>query len=280
MRKIISVVVIVLLAALLVSPAFAAKKKDKPGWEGWDRWNIDVGAFLSQQSTNIRLDATDGSFGTQINFEDNLGLDSRQTDPRIDVLWRYKKRSSLSLSYFKLDRDAVAPLTVTLRFGDIVLDPVVSPAVRTVYNIEVISAQWGYSFFRTPKWDARFTIGIYAMDIFAAIQDPAAAQTDQGDVLAPLPVFGMGFDRKLTGKWHLQGKFNYFQIEAENEYKGSLVDFLVAATHHTFKNVGFGVGFNSTQLDIDSTDKDFSGALDIKYRGPFLYARVRLRPGG
>ncbi len=280
MKKIISLVSMLLFAAALASPALAAKKKDKPGWEDWDRLNIDVGVFSATQSTTLRLDAFDGAIGTQIDFEDNLGLDDREEQPRFDLLWRYKKRSSLSVSYFKLDRNTVAPLTISIKWGDIVINPVISPAVRTVYDIEVLSAQWGYSFFRTPKWDARFTIGLYAMDIFASIQDPAAAQADEGDVLAPLPVVGMGFDHKLTGKWHLSGGFRYFNIEYEDEYSGTLTEVLVGATHHTFKNVGFGIAYNYMNLDIESTDEGFSGLLRIRFKGPYAYVRVRLGPRG
>ncbi len=280
MKKIISLVAMLLFAAALASPALAAKKKDKPGWEDWDRLNIDVGVFSATQSTTLRLDAFDGAIGTQIDLEDNLGLEDREEQPRFDLLWRYKKRSSLSVSYFALERDTVAPLTITIKFGDIILDPVISPSVRTVYDIEVLSAQWGYSFFRTPKWDARFTIGIYAMDFFVSLQDPAAAQTDDGDVLAPLPVIGMCFDHKLTGKWHLNGGFRYFGIEYEDEFSGSLTEVLVGATHHTFKNVGFGIAYNYVHLDIDATDDDFTGLLDIKYQGPYAYVRVRLGPRG
>ncbi len=280
MKKIIGLVAMLLFAVVLASPALAAKKNDKPGWEDWDRLNIDVGVFSATQSTTLRLDAFDGAIGTQIDFEDNLGLEEREETPRFDLLWRYKKRSSLSVSYFKLDRDTVAPLTISIKFGDIILDPVVSENVRTVYDIEVLSAQWGYSFFRTPKWDARFTIGIYAMDIFASIQDPSAAQADEGDVLAPLPVVGMGFDHKLTGKWHLSGGFRYFTFEYEDEYSGTLTEVLFGATHHTFKNVGFGIAYNYMHLDIDSTDEGFTGSLDIEHKGPFAYVRVRLGPRG
>ncbi|MFQ5995253.1 MAG: hypothetical protein ACE5K1_09160 [Acidiferrobacterales bacterium] len=277
MRKIVSLLALLIFSATLSSPAFSAKKNDKPGWEGWDRLNLDVGAFRSKQKTKLRLDSSDGQFGTQLNFEDNLGLDSRVTDPRIDGLWRYGKRSSVDFSYFELNRDAVAPVTVTIRWGDIVIDPVVSPAVRTVYDLKVIQGSWGYSFFRTRKWDARFTLGIFAMDIFASITDPAAQQKDQGDVLAPLPVFGVGFDHKLTGKWHLNGHARLFSIAAD-DYSGSLIETKFGATHHTFKNVGFGIALNVENLDVDSTNKDFSGRLDIDYKGYFAYVRVRLRP--
>ncbi len=243
--------------------------------------NIDVGVFSATQDTTLRLDAFDGTFGTLIDFEENLGLEEREEQPRIDVLWRYKKRSSVSLSYFELDRNTVAPLTITIKFGDIILEPTTTSDVRTVYDIEVISAQWGYSFFRTPKWDARFTIGIFAMDIFASLQDPAdPVKQDQGDVLAPLPVVGMGFDHKLTGKWHLSGRFNYFHIEYEDKYSGTLTEALFGATHHTFKNAGFGIAYNYMNLDVDSTDEGFTGLLRIRFKGPYAYVRVRLGPRG
>ena len=98
MRKIASLLALVILSAALSSPAFAAKKKGKSGWEGWDRINLDVGTFRSIQKTKLRLDSTDATFGTQLSFENNLGLDSRITDSRLDGLWRYGKRSSVDLS--------------------------------------------------------------------------------------------------------------------------------------------------------------------------------------
>lgn len=267
---------ICLITSALSAPALAAKGT---GWEGWDRLTLNAGAFSADQSTTLRLDATDGSVGTRLDFEDNLGLDDRVTDPRIDGLWRYRNRSSVSFSYFEIDRDAVAPVTFTIRWGDIVIDPIVSPAVRTVYELKIIQGSWGYTWFRTPKWDVRATIGLFAMDIFASITDPGAQQKDEGDVLAPLPVYGLGFEYKLTGKWHLSGYARIFEIEAD-DYDGSLIDALFAATHHTFKNVGFGIGYNVMELDIDSEDEDFSGSLDIDYDGPFAYVNVRFGPGG
>ena len=79
--------------------------------------NLDVGTFRSIPKTKLRLDSTDATFGTQLSFEDNLGLDSRITDSRLDGLWRYGKRSSVDFSYFDLHRDAVAPVTFTIRWG-------------------------------------------------------------------------------------------------------------------------------------------------------------------
>jgi hypothetical protein len=56
----------------------------------------------------------------------------------------------------------------------------------------------------------------------------------------------------------LRGYAQFFYITAD-DYSGSLVDALFGAVHNTFKNVGFGVDYNVMDLDVDNTDKDWTG---------------------
>ncbi|MFQ5757962.1 MAG: hypothetical protein ACE5H7_17955 [Acidiferrobacterales bacterium] len=259
------------------TPVLAAEK-ERVSWEGWDKFNLDVGVFFPTQSTQLRLDSSDGLSGALLDWEDGLGLDNRQKLPRVDGLWRYGRRSSVRFSYFDLSRDTLSPLTVTFRWGDVVFDPTTTQALRTVLDLEILQGSWGYSFFRRPRWDARVTLGLFAMKIRASLTDPQTQVGDEGDVLAPLPVFGLGFDHKLTGKWCLGGHVQIFSITVD-DYSGELVDAMFTATHDTFKNVGFGIGYNFEDLDIIATKKDYRGELHIDYRGFFAYVRLRLWPG-
>ncbi len=89
-------------------------------------------------------------------------------------------------------------------------------------------------------------------------------------------MFGLDFVHKLRARWNLRGHAQFFYITADN-YSGSLVDALFGAVYNTFKNVGFRVGYNFMDLDIDSTDQDWTGRLDIDYQGVVAFINIRRR---
>ncbi|MFQ5995252.1 MAG: hypothetical protein ACE5K1_09155 [Acidiferrobacterales bacterium] len=272
MRGAVRAFTIFLLTALFAASALADKKKGS--WEGWHKFNLSIGAFFVNHNTALRLDATDGSAGTRISWEDNLGLDDSQAVFRLDGTWRYKRRSSMQFSYFDLSRDTIAPVNIDIRWGDEFF--AAGTTLQTQLDLKIFRGSWGYSFIQRPNWDVHATIGLYAMDIFAGLQDPSTGAGDQGDVLAPLPVFGLGFVHKLRGKWILRGHAQFFAVTGD-DYSGSLVDALFGAVHNTFKNVGFGVGYNVMDLDVDSTDEDWTGRLDLDYKGVAAFINIRLR---
>lgn len=265
MKKIITALALALSSALLSLSAPAAELGD------WERFAINVGTFVTDNDTEIRLDATSGTVGTTLDFEDQLGLDEDEDVTRLDGFWRYGKRSRMDFSFFTIDRDSRRPATLTIRWGDRIF--AVGTPLRTEWELDIAKWAYTYSFVRNPKLDFGITGGLHIMDMRARITAANSGAFDEGDTTAPLPVLGARVAYRIKSKWVFTASSEWFGIEAD-DYDGRLLDTRIAIEHNTFKNVGFGGGFNSMDFDLDSEDEDATGSFDMTYEGFQIYAKA------
>lgn len=71
-----------LIAISLFFLANLAQAQTNEAWKSWpmgDRFAINVEAFFPNIDTVVRLDASDGSSGTTIDFEQSLGMSDTKT---------------------------------------------------------------------------------------------------------------------------------------------------------------------------------------------------------
>ncbi len=92
----------------LSAPAMAQDKNDWQSWPLADRFTIGVDASFPNLDTRVRIDASDSSPGTTIDFEQNLGMSDTETLPALSASWRFAKKHQLSLDIFNLDRSGSA----------------------------------------------------------------------------------------------------------------------------------------------------------------------------
>ncbi len=100
LRRLLIIPLAVLLLA--IGPAYA---QGDPEWRSWpmgDRVGVNVGSFFANLETTVRLDSFDGTLGTGISFEQDLGLDDTKTRLMAEGYWRFFKRHKLNFSYFNL----------------------------------------------------------------------------------------------------------------------------------------------------------------------------------
>lgn len=265
MKKIITACAFVLSSATLSFSAPAAELGN------WERFAVNVGGFVSDRDTTIRLDSSGGLLGTELDFEDDLGLDEDQDVARIDGFWRYGKRSRIDFSFYELDRSSTGFATFNFRFGDQVFT--VGTPLRTELDFQIIKAAYTYSFVRNTKVDVGITAGLHVMDFNASITALNTGDFDEGDSTAPLPVIGARVAYQIMPKLIFSASTEWFGIEVD-DYEGRFLDTKITIEHNTFKNVGFGVGFNSSNFDIESEDSDAEGEFEIDYDGWLIYAKA------
>ena len=92
---------------------------------------------------------------------------------------------------------------------------------------------------------------------------------------APRPVFSFSGRFNITPKLSATGKFEWFFLEFEN-YQGSFTDSLLTLEHQTFKNVGFGIGVNRLNFEVEARDGDLRGEVESGNNGILLFAKVGL----
>ncbi|MDH3671023.1 MAG: hypothetical protein OES46_07630 [Gammaproteobacteria bacterium] len=265
MKKILAIYSVAFIAVTLSLPVTAADLGN------WERFAINVGTFVTDNNTEMRLDATSGALGTTLDFEDQLGLDEDEDVTRLDGFWRYGKRSRLDFSFFTIDRDANRPVTLTINWGDETFTA--GTPLRTQWELDITKLAYTYSFVRNPKLDVGITGGFHVMDIRARLTDSTTGDFDEGDETAPLPVIGARVAYRFTPEWVFTASSEWFGIEAD-DIDGRLLDTRIGIEHNTFKNVGFGGGFNTMDFDLDSDDKGDSGSFDMTYEGFQIYAKA------
>lgn len=259
-----------LLTALFLPLLAHAQEEPLP-----DRFQIQVGEFfVTRASTTVSLAATAGVFaaGTILNFEEDLGLSARETVPRIDGYYRFGHRSRVDFSYFNIERSGVVTTPFDIDFGDISI-PAGTPLVKTFFNEEVLKATYGLSFYNTPKAEMGLSAGLFIAKLGVGMSAPTINTSDRAEGTAPLPVVGAYLRYNISRRWRFSAKGDFFYLEV-GDYKGNLVDLRLNLEHQTWKNVGFGFGFNGIQTSLDATDGDLTGSFQNTISGLQAYVFV------
>ena len=76
-----------------------------------------LGAFVTDRDTTTRLDSANGD-GTDLDLEDDLGLESSMSVVRVAGYYWVTPRYRLDVGYFDLSRRATKAIQETIDFGD------------------------------------------------------------------------------------------------------------------------------------------------------------------
>jgi hypothetical protein len=234
-----------------------------------DKFQIQVGSFfVTNVNTNVELAAQAGPItaGTRISFEDDLGLSSSDSVPRIDGYYRFGKRSRMDFTWFKIDRSGTAVTPFDIEFGDITIPE--GTAVTSFFNEEVLKATYGLSFYNAPKAELGLSAGLFVARLGTGINAPANAEEAKGT--APLPVVGAYFRYNMARRWRLVGKGDFFYLQV-GDYRGNLVDLRLNVEHQTWKHVGFGFGLDVIGTFLEADDGEFRGNFDNSLAGLQAY---------
>lgn len=241
-----------------------------------DRFGISVGAFIVTLNTGIRLDAADGSTGTDIDLDKDLGFETGRTTGRIDAYWRLAPRHRIDLSAFLLRRTADRELSREIVWGDVTYD--VGARISARAQNDVIKLAYKYSFVRNDRFELCGSIGVSTWIVSTRLEGQGTITTSEGtvlseraqeskDITAPVPVIGLLGEWRVARGWFLRGSAEYVEAHV-GESEGSFGDYRLDLNWFPFERWGFGVGYNWVDLtykdvgrpQVDA-DLGFDGAL-------------------
>ena len=265
----------VLIAILLLSNSAIAQTENE--WQSWplaNHFTIDVGAMFPKLDTRVRVDASDTSLGTTIDFEQNLGMSDTETLPVIGFNWRYAKKHQLNLAAFKLDRSGSAITPTNISIGDETF-PVDLP-ISSFLDMSVINLKYSYSLVFDEKKELTFGAGLSIQDISFGLLggvDLGIIEYASG-FTAPLPTFDLRGRYAFTDKWigHLGiGVFSFdLAISDEEELSGDVLNVHASIQHNTFEHVYFGLSYNFIDVNVDWSKNGLVNSVGYEYWGPML----------
>ena len=256
--------VALLLACLaLVVPAMAAAQDDH-------RFSLSVGAFVTDRASEARVDAADGTIGTPVDLESDLGLNTSETVLRLDGYFRFNDRHRIDFSVFDLSRDATRQIDTAITWKNIVFP--ISATVASDLDFNVYKLAYTWSFLRREKGYMGLSGGLYVADVAVKLSAQNLAEEEGGDVTAPLPVIGLRGEYRFTDKWTFRASGELFGLEYE-AMDGSLIDLYAGIDYRLFEHVAIGAALNSVRLDVDVSSRKLNGSLDWQYDGGLLFLK-------
>jgi hypothetical protein len=235
-----------------------------------DRFFFGLGAFHPKTTTSAEFDSSKLGVGTNIDFEQALGMQTQKTVPVAFARYRLGERWRIEAEYFELNRSGDRVIDRDIHWGDQVYP--VNTQVSSKFNFSDTRVSVGYSFFKTTDKELGVGLGFHVASYEASLNTPSFG-SQSANVLAPLPVGSVYAQFALTNAWAVGGRLDRFSMSYGN-VSGNVTSIAADLMYQPFRHVGFGLGYRSLFITLSDTSSDSTKKFDQTFQGPVLYMDV------
>ena len=272
----------VLLLLSAAPPAIAQGGQDWAAVKGMDeRLRIDVGGFFQKFETTVRIDSATTGRGTEVNLEDDLGLDSNQANFRADGYWRFGRHGRLDFAYTGWNRKAEHTIDRDITVGDTTYHA--GAELESQLKVTLAELYYGYSFWNSPKFEAGLQLGFTALFNKVRFEGTGTItggggsttesfSTEDRSLTAPVPAIGAHLRFTLAPGFLLSARVRGAGATIDN-VKASSLQWRAGLDYYPWKNVGFGAAYDYMDITIEK-QSDRTVELDYQYGGPMAYVSI------
>jgi hypothetical protein len=238
-----------------------------------DRFRVEVNLFGASPTTQMRVDESPTLPGTEIDAEEDLGLEDFQLLPQVELTLLPGERHLVRLSAFAMHRSANKLIEREISFDN--EDYVIGERVDSLLNLTMFGLTYGYRFVvhRRAELSATFGLQIADVEANAVVRSRVVRESESG--VAPLPLLGFEGRFDFTQRWAVEARAQYLTVNAD-QVNGSILDGRLALTWRLNPYLALGVGYRTFRIDVDSADEDTPGFVDLSIDGPLLFVRASL----
>jgi len=239
-----------------------------------DRFYIGFGLFRPKTSTSAQFDSTRFGVGTNVDFEQMLGMETRSTTPEFLARYRFTDRWRVAVEYFELNRSGTRAVDRDIQWGGVTFP--VNLEVDSRFDFSDMRVSVEYSIFRTTDKEFGVGFGFHVAGYNASLKgsaNTASAGTETGSVFAPLPVLSAYGLVALTDEWAVGGHLDWFSMSYDH-YDGSVTSLGVDLRYQPFRHVGFSLGYRSLFIALVHDTPESTLKFNQAYQGPLLTMNV------
>jgi hypothetical protein len=225
------------LATMLTAPAFSQPQFNTDT-------KLSLGVFITNHDTETTLESNLGQ-DTDIDFENDLGLDSSLSVFRLDGSHRFGEKHRVGASIFDLSRNAVTDIDGEITWQDTVFP--IAARIKTDLDFTIYKLAYTYEFLQRDNAYLGASIG----------------------VTAPLPVIGLRGAYALTENWIAFAGAEIFFADFD-EIEGFLYDVSVGIDYWFSDSVAIGLAWNGVEIDVDARSEALDADLVWRYSGALL----------
>jgi len=268
----------ILIAVLVVSAAVpvAAQGVSEPLF---DRFNFKLEGSFVDLTTTIRLDSEYLGEGTELHFEDDLGLSNGEVVPSLSFEWQVGRRHRLGVRWQDVDRNSTAQALTEIHWGDEIIP--IEANIGLGFDITTYAVDYTYYPWIKERWAGGFGIGFRVLDITTALSVEEVELEEQVNASAPLPYINFEYRRMLGERWRMKAGLGWLDVTV-GDISGSQYIGRLAFEYITGKLWGFGAAINLSSVDVDwdvlaggEDQADLSGHVELGINDISLYVRIR-----
>ena len=247
-----------------------AAEDEAPGVAFPDKYMVRLGAyFVDGSDTQFSVSSNNIGLGTVIDYQRDLGGDSRDTIPRIDAYYRFNDRHRIDFTTFSIDRKGSRTLAIDITIGG--EDYSVNETLNSDIKYTLYKLAYAYSFYHSPKVELSFTAGLNITTYDLSFSNSDGDKAEAAGFTAPLPMFGLRMGYAITPKWSVNYVAESFFIEFEDKLKGALVNYELNTEYKLFKHFAIGAGLARMGTNVEVNDDNWKGQVSDSYRGYTLF---------
>jgi hypothetical protein len=246
----------------------------------WPTLGLNLGgAMLGAFETSIRLDSETLGRGTEVDFEDDLGLDDAAESLRVDAYWRISRHHRLDFSYFDIERTNTRTIARDIQFGDTVFP--INTTLTSFFDTEIFKGAYRFTPFPQETWEIGVSLGLHWMHLGVGMAASGLAIAQDFTQEAPLPVAGLHAEWQFLPRLRLRGSTEWFYVHLTglgslDEIDGYVTDNVLAIEWDALDFLGVGVGYNYFVFDASVSADALTLAGRYEYSAVLVYARLFL----
>jgi len=235
-----------------------------------DHAMIRLGGYgVRDAETLVRLDSNSAPAGLYIDFEDTLGGETSANVVRLDGLYRFDERHALGYSWYALKFTGHRAIETDIQWGDQSYS--LGTEIDSEVRFDVFKLNYQYSLFRSEVVELGVLAGLHVMRTSVALGATGASEARES-VNAPLPVFGVFANHRLSPRWWAHFNYQLFFVNYEDQVQGGLQDLTVGLEYRLTRNFALGTALSGFALDLEARDESSTLRVNTKWSGWMFYA--------
>jgi len=275
--------VFLLAAVISVSPAFAQDDDDDTEEEViqkdvhpylTDKFRFNAGIFSPEKKFKLSADGTLTGDHPEYVFEESFGMSDTEGVFTADFHWKFGKKWFFETQYYEVSSEGGKVLEEDFEWNDVVF-PAGSFANAGI-SFDVWRMFFGREFITTPNSEFAAGAGIHWLDIEAFVEgeilldeSTTGFHHEEVGLEGPLPNIGFSYIYSTSPKWAFVTSVNWLSLSID-KWSGGFWDVSVGGNYQFTRHFGMSLQYLYLDLDVTYDDPDWSGDLDITFKGPYL----------
>ena len=236
-----------------------------------DRFALRAIWFYPQVRTQLRLDPSgELGGGTTLAGEHDLGYSPHDSDGRLELMFRLRRKNRLRVDFLDLRRSATATPAQPVVYGNVLFQA--GDTVNTSLEGRILGFTYTRAFIQTDRFELGAGASVYLLDGDARGSDPARLASEERSVAGALPAPALEGAWLISSRFALTARANYLSATIGNT-SGTFGDIHADIQYRWQPNFAVGLGYTYTRLYLED-ESGSSGLIGMRLTGPELFVRA------